>query len=288
VVKFERLPPTHVLHKYDTTDIRDNEVSFLFRNGEEQVSPREIMSGLAEYGPHLPPPGRSREESRINADVRALAIRTAMCALLTIPILVMVWSPVPHKGALGYRAAEFVLATGVFALAFPIYSGSFRTIWYLHQADLGVLTAVSTLTTYIFSIIAFAFQAAGNEIAEPFFETLGLLITLIYLGRTIQASTRKAALSAISSLAKLQPERAVLVTDGKSEDVDARYVNRRIPSLIPDFSSTVTLSGSRLAAFSLPTASFSTVPVISMSRPSLESLSLLSAAQDRMCTRVQP
>lgn len=221
VVKFDHLPPQHVLKKYDTGDIRDSEVVFLFHS-QSQTSPREIMSQLAEYGPHLPPPGRSREESRINADVRALAIRTGLCALLTIPILIMVWAPVPHKGAIGYRAAEFALATGVFALAFPIYSGSFRTIWYLHQADLGVLTAVSTLTTYIFSIVAFAFQAAGHEIAEPFFETLGLLITLIYLGRTIQASTRKAALSAISSLAKLQPERADIVADGNVEQIDAR------------------------------------------------------------------
>jgi len=216
------MPPNSALAKYDTTDIRENEVTFVFRRGEDQSSPREIFASLAEFGPHLAPPGRSREESRINADVRALALRTLACALLTIPILVLVWSPVPNKGSIGHRAVEFVLATGVFILAFPIYSGSFRTIWYLHQADLGVLTAVSTLTTYFFSIVAFAFQAAHHEIAEPFFETLGLLITLIYLGRTIQASTRKAALSAISSLAKLQPERAVLVTNGKEEDIDAR------------------------------------------------------------------
>lgn len=216
------MPPPEVLAKYETTDVRDNEATFVFRRGEDQSPPRNIMANLAEYGPYLAPPGTSREASRINADVRALAIRTLLCAILTIPILVLVWTPIPGKGSIGYRAAEFALATGVFILAFPIYAGSFRTIWYLRQADLGVLTAVSTLTTYLFSIVAFAFQAAHNEIAEPFFETLGLLITLIYLGRTIQASTRKAALSAISSLSKLQPERALLVTDGKEEDIDAR------------------------------------------------------------------
>lgn len=190
-IMFSRMPPADVLASYETADVRprkvSGEVDFVF--ARDGASPRDIVSRLSDYGAAIAPPLLSGQEQRINADVRALALRTGLSILLTIPILLLVWAPIPNKGSLGHRAAEFALATGVLAPAYPIYAGSLRTLWYLRRADLGVLTSVSTLTTYIFSVVAFAFQAAGHPIAEPFFETLGLLVSLIYLGRTIQAST---------------------------------------------------------------------------------------------------
>ncbi|KAL1404865.1 hypothetical protein Q8F55_008476 [Vanrija albida] len=225
-LRFEALPPASVLAAYETADVRPHkaggEVDFVFAEGG--VPPREVLSRLEDYGAVLAPPSLSRQEARINADVRALAARTALCVLLTIPILVLVWAPIRDKGSLAHRAAEFALATGVLAAGYPIYAGSLRTLWYLRRADLGVLTSVSTLTTYAFSVVAFGFQAAGHPIAEPFFETLGLLVSLIYLGRTIQASTRKAALGAISSLAKLQPTTADVVTPDGVDTVDVRLL----------------------------------------------------------------
>jgi Cu2+-exporting ATPase len=115
-------------------------------------------------------------------------------------------------------------------VAEPIYSGSFRSVWYLHEADLGVLTTVSTLVTYIFSAVAFAFQVAGRPFADPFFETLALLITLVFLGRTLQAYTRKAAYIATTQVSTLQPAQATVVNESQGRDplletVDARLLH---------------------------------------------------------------
>ena len=108
-------------------------------------------------------------------------------------------------------------------VAWPIYSGSFRSAYYLHRADLGVLTSFSTLTSYIFSIIAFGFKVAGRDIGEPFFETVGLLITLIFAGRTLQAGTRKFGLKAVDNLGKLQPQMARLILE-EVKEIDVRFV----------------------------------------------------------------
>lgn len=263
-ITFSRMPPADVLDSYETADVRPRktggEVDFVF--SRDGASPRDIVSRLQDYGAALAPPMLSRQEQRINADVRALALRTGLSILLTIPILVLVWAPIPNKGSLGHRAAEFALATGVLAAAYPIYVGSLRTLWYLRRADLGVLTSVSTLTTYLFSVVAFAFQAAGHPIAEPFFETLGLLVSLIYLGRTIQASTRKAALGAISSLAKLQPTTAEVVTANGVEAVDVRLlfyndvIRVTAPAVVPTdgtiFSGSADIDESAITGESVP------------------------------------
>lgn len=108
-------------------------------------------------------------------------------------------------------------------VAWPIYSGSFRSAYYLHRADLGVLTSFSTLTSYIFSVIAFGFQVTERDIGEPFFETVGLLITLIFAGRTLQAGTRKFGLKAVDNLGKLQPQMARLILE-EVKEIDVRLV----------------------------------------------------------------
>lgn len=225
-VCFARMPPADVLASFDIADTRHANLEAVFViHRTDELTPRALLARLEPYDAALAAPDLMREGSRINADLGALAIRRLACALLTIPILVLVWAPLKYHGSLTYRAAEFALATGVFVLAAPIYTGSLRTLWYLRQVDLGVLTTMSTITTYAFSVVAFGFQAAGHFIADPFFETLGLLVTLIYFGRTIQASTRKVALGAIGSLAKLQPTTAVLLlADGNAVVVDGRLL----------------------------------------------------------------
>jgi cation transport ATPase len=137
--------------------------------------------------------------------------------------LVLVWSPRPLATPNVTRGTQLALATLVVLVAWPIYSGSFRSACYLHRADLGVLTSFSTLTSYIFSVVAFGFQIGGRDIGEPFFETVGLLITLIFAGRTLQAGTRKFGLKAVDNLGKLQPQRARLV-DQDEREIDVRSV----------------------------------------------------------------
>lgn len=85
---------------------------------------------------------------------------------------------------------------------------------------MGVLVAVSTLTAYVFSLVAFAFEAAGRRFTEPFFETTALLVSLIYLGRLVQATSRRSASSALRALQELQSGEVVLVETAGKERVE--------------------------------------------------------------------
>lgn len=94
---------------------------------------------------------------------------------------------------------------------------------------MGVLVAVSTLTAWLFSLFAFAFQAAGKPFTqEPFFETTALLISLIYVGRLVQAKSRRSASSAVRALQDLQMPEVTVVEKSEKDTVektmDARSV----------------------------------------------------------------
>jgi cation transport ATPase len=235
------MPPQSVLDKYETTVVESPSkkwTNLLGRSGSEQcaqidivlrldssetIQPRMVLETLAMYGATLRPQSTDQNSARIHRDLRNIAFRTLASLILTIPILVLVWSPRPLASPNVSHGAQLALATLIILVAWPIYSGSFRSAYYLHRADLGVLTSFSTLTSYIFSVIAFGFQVAGRDIGEPFFETVGLLITLIFAGRTLQAGTRKFGLKAVDNLGKLQPQTARLI-DQEEREIDVRSV----------------------------------------------------------------
>lgn len=94
---------------------------------------------------------------------------------------------------------------------------------------MGLLVAVSTLTAYVFSVVAFALDLSGHRFAEPFFETPALLISLIYVGRLVQAFSRRSAGSTVRALRSLQSTMVLLVEKGEGgvtteSTVDARFV----------------------------------------------------------------
>lgn len=196
----------------------------LHLDSDNGVHPRRLIQDLEPYGVSLRKDRKDQNHERINRDLLNISSRTLASLVLTIPILVLVWSPTPLVSSTTSQSIQLTLATLIIIVAWPVYSGSLRSAYYLHRADLGVLTSFSTLTSYLFSVIAFGFEMAGRNIGDPFFETVGLLITLIFAGRTLQASTRKLGLKAVGNLGRVQPEQARLISgDGVvPQQIDVR------------------------------------------------------------------
>jgi Cd2+-exporting ATPase len=145
-------------------------------------------------------------------DFLDVGARTIACALLSIPVLILAWANLPRRPLL-YGIISIVFTTLIQGLSFPIMSSAMRSIIYLRQIDLDVLVVISTLTAYVFSVVSFAFEVAGRPFSSPFFETTALLVTLIFLGRTISAATRRSTVSTIRALQRLQPQDVLFLSD---------------------------------------------------------------------------
>ncbi|KAJ7040952.1 E1-E2 ATPase-domain-containing protein [Mycena alexandri] len=219
-ITFSHPPPAHILAQLSPRHRNElhgfTEISFPIR-GDGARQPRQVLAELAEYGPALlPSDALGKMDDRVSKDLRRIALRTLCTILLAIPVLILAWAPLPGS-SFAHGLASVILTTLIQVVTFPILSSSVRFIIFMHAVDMSVLVSVSSLSAWIFSLVSFAFEAAGKPFADPFFETVALLVALVHIGRLVQAATRRATSSAIRELQQLQPADVILVEQvGKS------------------------------------------------------------------------
>ena len=168
------------------------------------------------------------------ADVRR---RLTVAALLTAPLIVGLarmtvapWLPALFSDPL----FQLALATPVQLYAgWPFYRGALNALRH-RAADMNTLVAVGTSAAYGYSLAAILapgfFIAAGLGMdGEPlplYFDTSAAIITLILLGRFLEARARSHTSDAIRQLIGLAPRTARVVREGSEVDVPIELVVR--------------------------------------------------------------
>ena len=153
--------------------------------------------------------------------------RTVVAALLTIPVLVLSWAPLPRQELI-YGSIQLSFATIIqVAIAGPFYVSAFKTLVMSRMIEMDLLIVLSTTTAYFYSVVAYGFVVAQRPLSTgEFFETSTLLVTLIMVGRTVSAYARQRAVESIS-IESLQVDAATVVTPKNEggEEIDARLLH---------------------------------------------------------------
>ena len=190
------------------------------------VGARVLLEKCSDSPLKLTAPRGSSELESGKKHVRNTAWITLLSAVLTIPVLVLAWAPLPPRPIV-YGGVSLALATIVqFAVAGPFYLSALRAMVFTHVIEMDLLIVLSTSTAYIFSLVSFAYQVVGRSLPTgEFFETSTLLVTFIMLGRWVSAFARQRAVESVS-IRSLQAETAVLCdVDGRGdEQIDARLL----------------------------------------------------------------
>lgn len=190
------------------------------------IGARALLERCADTPLKLARPRGSPELESGRKHVRTTAWITILSALLTLPVLILAWAPLPPRPTT-YGGISLVLATVVqVAVAGPFYSSALRALIFTHVIEMDLLIVLSTSTAYIFSLVSFAYQVIGRPLPTgEFFETSTLLVTLIMLGRWVSAFARQRAVESVS-IRSFQAEKAVLCdADGRNdEEIDARLL----------------------------------------------------------------
>lgn len=167
--------------------------------------------------------------------VRHIGFTTILSAILTIPVLVMAWAPIP-KRELAYGSASLVLATLVqFLIAGPFHITAVKSLVFSRVVEMDLLVVLSTSTAYIYSVVSFGYLVAGHPLSTgEFFETSTLLVTLIVLGRYVAAHARQKAAESIS-IRSLQVSTATLVEESGENEIDIRLLQHGdVFKILPD------------------------------------------------------
>jgi heavy metal translocating P-type ATPase len=191
------------------------------------VGARELVQNAFDVPVRLAPLQPAQDLLSGKRHVRKTAYITLISILLTIPVLVLAWAPLPPNPIL-YGTVSLALATIVqFGIAGPFYSGALRSLIFAHVMELDLLIVLSTSTAYIFSVILYAYQVERRALPiEYFFETSTLIVTLIMVGRLVSSFARQKAIESIS-IRSLQPDTALLTDrDGLiTTEIDARLLH---------------------------------------------------------------
>jgi len=173
---------------------------------------------------------RSERDEAAAHHLASLRRRLVVATVLTIPILggLARMTVAPGLPAiLSEPLFQLALATPVqFWAGWPFYAGMWRAFRH-GTADMNTLIAVGTSAAYFYSVAAIVFpeffRAAGLGVGEAglplYFDTAAAIITLILLGRLLEARARLHTSDAIRRLIGLAPRTARIVRDDGEIDV---------------------------------------------------------------------
>lgn len=168
--------------------------------------------------------------------LRHLGIITLVTGIITVPVVVLAWAPLPKVDNASKYFIQMPLTTVVMGMAYRIYMSAFRTMIYGgaggSRVDMDVLVLVATMAAWGFSvtifIVDFVNGVLGKTDREPFFETCCLLVTLILAGRWIAGEVRMWALQRVVVLggqSKKEVSTKIFLVEGNSTwEIDRRLL----------------------------------------------------------------
>ena len=195
-----------------------------------EVEPRELEKAVEGAGYGVIREGeRSTVEHSHERDYRKLRTDFILAAALTAVILV---GSLPHMFEFMLPIPTGLLNLGLLLLATPVqlwagwrfYRGAWAALKH-GQANMNTLVVIGTSAAYLYSVVAtLAPQLFAAGRADVYFDTSSLIITLILLGRLLEARAKGRTNEAIKKLAGLQAKTARVMRYGEEVDVPVENV----------------------------------------------------------------
>ena len=163
----------------------------------------------------------SSDDSYASREMRALITRLIVSAIVTIPVFastMLMLYPMPNW-------AQFILMLPVMCYAaLPIFRSGFAAI--IHRSpEMNALVSLGTVFAFAYScVVTFVPQILPENAREPYFEAVGVVITLMLVGQLLEARARVGTGEAMRALAKLQPKTARVVRNEIEEEIPVDQV----------------------------------------------------------------
>jgi len=172
------------------------------------------------------------EEPEHASEYKKLTRKWIIGALFTIPILIVSMSFIfPFMRSIPDETLRLLLiGAGIFSIPILLYSGNqfyigaVRT--FLHRsADMNTLIALGTSAAWIYSwvaVLAPGLFPAGKT--EPFFDVVGVVITLVVLGQALELRAKGRTSEALKKLMGLQAKTARVIRGAEELDIPVEEV----------------------------------------------------------------
>lgn len=165
---------------------------------------------------------------RKEKEIQTLQMKFLVSVIFTVPLLYLAMAPMipwinipipsflePGIHPLAYAIAQFVLVMPIVIAGYKFYSLGFKAL-IRRSPNMDSLIAVGTSAAIIYSLYSVYGISSGDAhaIHGLYFETAGVIITLIMLGKSLEALSKGKTSDAIKKLMGLSPKIAVVIIDG--------------------------------------------------------------------------
>ncbi len=217
------------------------------------LTPEQIVSAVekAGYGAALPaahgqgaaqaqaePASRAMEDDLKNMKARLIASLVFLIPLFYLSMGHMMGWPIPHffhgtENAMTFALTLFLLTVPIMVINQKYYRVGFKTLWHL-SPNMDSLIAVGSAAAVVYGVAALYCIGWGlghGDMAlverysmDLYFESAGMILTLITLGKYLETRSKGKTGQAISRLMDLTPKTANLLRDGKEVEVPVEQI----------------------------------------------------------------
>ena len=175
------------------------------------------------------------DEDRIRKqkEIRVMWIKFIVAIALALPLLYIAMVPMitvvrlpflagldPMQYPLIYGLIELILVIPIIGVGYKFYTVGFKAL-IQRSPNMDSLIAIGTTAAIIYSTYNVFQIANGNfKVVESlYYETAGVIIALILLGKTLEMVSKGKTSEAIKKLMGLAPKTAIVIVDGEEKEI---------------------------------------------------------------------
>ncbi|MGL4362615.1 MAG: heavy metal translocating P-type ATPase [Cellulosilyticaceae bacterium] len=195
---------------------------------KKKLTEKNIIEAIqkAGYGVETESEKKDGKKSAINKLKWRLGISLAfLIPLFIISMGHMVGMPLPEilnpmHNSFNYALIQFVLTTPILIIGWPFFKkGTVALVKRMPNMD--SLVAIGTAAAYLYGVFALIQIGQGemHYVHQLYFESAGMILTLITLGKLLEAISRGKTSKAIENLINLAPKTAIVIKGTKELEV---------------------------------------------------------------------
>ena len=188
----------------------------------------------AGYTPRMEEEARDEQEEKREKALRNMRIRVIVAAVFSLPELYIAMGHMfpalklpllafmdPHVYPLTFALVQLILTIPVIAAGSRFFTNGFKTLFKL-APNMDTLVAIGTGSAFVYSFYAMIRIYVGDLAfsGSLYFESAAVVITLVMLGKYLEAVSKGKTSQAIKKLMRLAPKTAVVLRNGAELEVE--------------------------------------------------------------------
>lgn len=222
--------------KYASVNFATEKLTVTMEN--DKVSYEKLKEAIDKAGYKLIKEEDFKRQVKEISESKKLFNRFIISAIFTVPLLIISMGHMmgmslpgiidPKINPLNFALVQLVLTTIVMVTGYKFYKVGIKNLFKL-SPNMDSLISVGTLAAFIYGLFAIYKIIIGDNphsyAMHLYFESAGTILTLITLGKYLEALSKGKTSEAIKKLMGLAPKTATVIRDNKEIEISLESVN---------------------------------------------------------------